>query len=82
MALLKALTVALTSIVPALCGGATAVQLTCDEHSTPLARVPPNLNFVLPAPSAKPLPVTATPVPPAAGPEAGVSPAIVGLLNL
>ena len=82
LALPKALTVALTSIVPALCAGETALQLVCEEHSTPLARTPPNLNLVAPAPSAKPLPVIVTLVPPAAGPEVGLSWAIVGLVNL
>src|SRR6185437_3000819 len=65
-------------MTPALCGGAATVQSESVVHSSPPEAVEPNLNLVAIEPSAKPLPLTVTLVPPLAGPELGLTPVIVG----
>ena len=47
-------TVAFTVTVPALCAGATTVQVFDDVQSTDLAFVAPKLNFVAVVPRANP----------------------------
>src|SRR5450756_1853236 len=72
------LTVAITSTVPAACFGAIAVQVVLEEQLTPVAFVAPNLNTVA-EPSAKPLPVIVTVVPPLVGPDEGLTPVTAGV---
>src|SRR5882757_4022835 len=72
------LTIAWTSTTTGLaCGGATTVQTVVEVHSTPVAAIPANL-IVVAEPSAKPLPVIVTLVPPAIGPLLGLTPVTVG----
>src|SRR6201994_2991041 len=58
--------------------GVSSVQLDVELHSTAVAGALPNSKRVVPAPIAKPLPVTVTLAPPAAGPFAGLTPATTG----
>src|SRR5262245_2271673 len=76
--LVAPLTVACTSYVPVACLGATAVQLVLDGQVTAADFAPPNLMIVTPVPTANPVPVTVTEVPPAAAPDVGLTAVTVG----
>jgi hypothetical protein len=71
-------TVAFTVTVPALCAGATTVQVFDDVQSTDLAFVAPKLNFVAVVPRANPAPLMVTLAPPATGPVFGLTLVTVG----
>src|SRR6185437_16969884 len=66
------------STAPGLWAGAVTVHVVIAAHSTAPASVVANLNVVALAPVAKPVPLTMTVVPPAAGPAIGVTLVIVG----
>ena len=67
--------VTVTSTVPAKAAGAVAVHEVPEVHVTLLPAADPKLMV---APTAKPVPVTVTTVPPDAMPDAGLSPVTVG----
>ena len=67
-----------TSTSPDAVAGEVATQLVVDEQLTALARVEPNLTVVAPGLVKKPVPVMATRVPPATGPELGNIPVTLG----
>ena len=82
MGLLNDATLALTSTVAAFaCDGESAVHTLVEVHLTDVARPAANLNVVA-APSANPLPVIVTLVPPAMGPVLGLTLVTVGGLYL
>jgi hypothetical protein len=75
-------TLAVTSTFPALvAAGEIALHEVLEAQLTDAAARVPNLKLV-PAPVANPLPVTVTVVPPALGPESGLTPVTVGAANL
>jgi hypothetical protein len=76
------LTVARTSTSPALCAGETTVHSVIELQLTDVAAVTANLKLVAVVPGAKPVPVTMTLVPPAAGPLLGATEVIVRGPNL
>jgi hypothetical protein len=66
-------------VVPALPGGALQVMLVSETRTTLLASAPEKVTRGVPAPSAlKPVPVSVTRVPPAAGPWPGATPVSTG----
>jgi hypothetical protein len=67
--------VTVTSTVPALPGGAVAVICVAPFTVKVVAGIVPNLTAVAPE---RAVPVIVTLVPPAAGPEAGLTPVTVG----
>ena len=67
------MTVAVTCTVPGSCLGDAAVHWVEEVQLTALDAVAPNLTLVAVAPSAKPLPLTVTVVPPAPGPLVGLT---------
>src|SRR6478672_12174789 len=71
------LTVATTLTVPATPAGVIIVQVVELEQLTDFAAVFPNLKTVALATVLKPVPVTVTLVPPAAGPVFGLTDSIV-----
>jgi hypothetical protein len=75
-------TAAFTSTVPGLPAEVTSVHAVEELQLTETPAALPNLNTVVPDPGAKPLPLTATVVPPDAGPELGLRPVTVGLSYL
>lgn len=77
--LATALTVAFTSTVPAACAGEITVHDVDDVQLALAAFVPPKRKTVAPLAVANPVPVTATLVPPATGPELGLTPVTVGV---
>jgi hypothetical protein len=79
LGLVIAFTVAFTSTVPAACGGAITVQLVLLAQLTDFDLTEPNLKVVAVVPRAKPVPVTVTLVPPATGPEPGLTELMVGV---
>jgi hypothetical protein len=79
LGLLTLFTVAFTSTVPASCAGDTTVHSVVEVQLTDVADILPNLNLVAVVPAAKPLPVTVTLVPPAAGPLFGLRPVTMGV---
>jgi hypothetical protein len=68
--------VTVTSTVPGLPAGAVTLQLVVEEQLTELTTVVPNCTVI--EPSTNELPVIATVVPPAAGPELGLTAVTVG----
>src|SRR3989441_12057276 len=65
----------MTSATPAACGGVVALICVALTTLTPVAGVPPTVTV---APAAKFVPVIAIAVPPAVGPELGLTPLTVG----
>jgi len=83
LGLVSPLTVALTSTILAFsAAGATTTHVVVEVQSTDVANVPPNLMVVALVPSAKPVPVIVTLVPPVMGPVFGFTFVIVGASNL
>jgi hypothetical protein len=78
LALVIPAVVAVTSTAPTACGGEVALQRVDEVQLTELAFADPNRKVVALAPAVKPLPVTVTVVPPAAGPELGLRLVIAG----
>src|SRR5439155_21124392 len=70
-------TTARTLTVPTTFGGATTVHSVIEMQLTDVAFTKPNLNFVAFVPTANPVPVTVTLVPPAARPLFGLTPVVV-----
>src|SRR3989475_13016985 len=65
----------MTSATPAACGGVVALICVALTTLTPVAGVPPTVTV---APAAKFVPVIVIAVPPAVGPEVGLTPDTVG----
>ena len=64
-----------TSAVPAACAGVVAVSWVALTTLRPVAEVPPTVTVAL---ASKPVPVIVIAVPPAAGPEVGLTALTVG----
>jgi hypothetical protein len=78
LVLLTLFTVTFTSTVATACAGATTVHVVVDVQLTDVAFLIPNLMIVADVPSANPVPLTVTLVPPAVDPAFGLRPVTVG----
>src|SRR2546427_11537977 len=68
-------TVTITSAAPAACAGVVALSWVALTTLTPVAAAPPTVTVAL---ASKPVPVIVIAVPPAAGPEVGLTALTVG----
>ena len=74
----KSIAVTETFTGPGTPGGVVAVQVVDETHVTPVATVTPKANVVAPGVVENPVPVKVTDVPPAYGPDDGVTLVTVG----